>query len=211
MMTKTPYKNIYDVLKFNRFIVLTVVIASGISIITSSLISNKTVKDFMQGNFAIGIDGEVIPLRWHTEQEDLEVEVLDHLLLFHNYFYGIDAINYESNIEKALWLGDSSVDNVYRQKKADGVYNRIVQYSLVQKIISVKSEIDLKAEPYPFRTVTVFEVNRGTTVDTYELTTSGALIHLEKRNFPKNTHGLSITNFFENKLRKIESYESRKE
>ena len=46
-------------------------------------------------------------------------------------FYHIDASNYEKNLEKALWLGNSSVDALYRQKNADGVYNRLLQYSLV--------------------------------------------------------------------------------
>ena len=44
-------------------------------------------------------------------------------------------------LEKALWLGNSSVDNLYRQKKADGVYNRLLQYSLVQKVLSIDSQI----------------------------------------------------------------------
>ncbi|NNM17591.1 MAG: conjugal transfer protein TraK, partial [Croceitalea sp.] len=98
----------------------------------------------------------------------------------------------------------STVDAVYRQKKADGVYNRLMQYSLVQKVISIDSEIDLKAEPYPFRTTTVFQINRGSIIDTYELVTTGKILHLEKRNFPKNTHGLLITDYFENTLKKID-------
>jgi len=39
-------------------------------------------------------------------------------------------------------------------------------------------------------------------VDTYELITSGNLIKVD-RNFPYNTHGLLITNYFENSLKKI--------
>ena len=31
--------------------------------------------------------------------------------------FSIDASNYQKNLEKALWLGNGSVDNLYRQKK----------------------------------------------------------------------------------------------
>ena len=204
MHMKTPYKNIYEVLKTNRFIVLAVIIMAMLSTIISSVISYKMYDKSLNGSFAIGKDGEVIPLQWVQQKENLQVEALEHLRLFHTYFYDIDATNFESNIEKALWLGNSTVDNVYRQKKADGVYNRLMQYSLVQKVISIDSEIDLKAEPYPFRTTTVFQINRGSIIDTYELVTTGKILHLEKRNFPKNTHGLLITDYFENTLKKID-------
>ncbi len=201
---KTPYKNIYEVLKTNRFIVLAVVTMAMLSTIISSVISFKMYDKSLNGAFAIGKNGEVIPLQWVEQKENLEVEALEHLRLFHTYFYDIDVTNFENNIEKALWLGNSTVDNVYRQKKADGVYNRLLQYSLVQKVISIDSEIDLKAEPYPFRTTTVFQINRGSIIDTYELVTTGKILHLEKRNFPKNTHGLLITDYFENALKKID-------
>jgi hypothetical protein len=131
------------------------------------------------------------------------------LELFHNYFYNIDASNYLRNLEKALWLGNSSVDNLYRQKKADGVYNRLLQYSLVQKVLSIESQLDLQVEPFQFKTTTIFEINRGTVVDRYELVSTGNLIVVD-RNYPTNTHGLLITNYFENTLKKIKN-ENRKE
>lgn len=205
MHMKTPYKNIYEVLKTNRFIALAVITMAMLSTIISSVISYKMYDKSLNGSFAIGKDGEVIPLQWVQQKENLKVEALEHLRLFHTYFYDIDATNFEMNIEKALWLGNSTVDNVYRQKKADGVYNRLMQYSLVQKVMSIDSEIDLKVEPYPFKTTTVFQINRGSIIDTYELVTTGKILHLEKRNFPKNTHGLLITDYFENTLKKVDN------
>src|SRR5690606_6739343 len=154
--------------------------------------------------FAVNTDGSVIPLKLTNQRENLEVEALAHLELFHQYFYGIDTSNFETNLEKALWLGNSSVDNVYRQKKAEGLYNRLIQYSLVQKVKKIESELDLSKSPYPFRTTTIFEINRGSVVDVYELVTTGELIKVD-RQFPRNTHGLLITNFFENSLRKIQN------
>ncbi|WP_299547005.1 conjugal transfer protein TraK [Seonamhaeicola sp.] len=206
----TPYKNIYSTLKLNRFIVLTVVIGAVITCVVSVLMVMKLHKETVNNAFVVNTDGQVIPLKLVSQQENLGVEVLAHLNLFHTYFYDIDASDYEKNLEKALWLGNSSVDALYRQKKADGFYNRLIQYSLVQKVLSIESKIEIQKKPYRFETTTIFEINRGSIVDTYELTTSGNIIHVD-RNFPRNTHGLLITNFFENKLKKLENYEDREE
>jgi len=199
---KTPYKNIYKVLKLNRFIVLVVVVCGLLSSTFSIWMTFTTNKRALNSAFAINTDGSIIPLKLVTQKENFKVEALAHLDLFHNYFYNIDASNYERNLEKALWLGNSSVDNLYRQKKADGVYNRLLQYSLVQKVLSTNSQIEEQNGTYVFRTVTIFEINRGSIIDTYELISSGNLISVD-RNFPNNPHGLLITNYFENTLKKL--------
>lgn len=201
---KTPYKNIYTVLKLNRFIVLAVVVGAIITSTVSVILVFKLHRQIMNSAFAVNTDGSIIPLKLVSAQENLEVEALAHLELFHNYFYHIDASNYEKHLEKALWLGNSTVDALYRQKKADGVYNRLIQYSLIQKVVSIKSKVDVQVEPYAFETTCIFEINRGSIIDTYELNTTGKLIHVD-RNFPNNTHGLLITDYYEKTLRKIDN------
>ncbi|MFV8282593.1 conjugal transfer protein TraK [Christiangramia marina] len=199
---KTPYQNIYNVLKINRFIVFTVVICGMLCNIFSLWTAFSTSEKASNSAFAVNTDGSIIPLKLVTQKENFMVEALAHLSLFHQYFYNIDASNYEKNLEKALWLGNSSVDNLYRQKKADGVYNRLLQYSLVQKVISIDSEIEENDGISTFRTKVVFEINRGAIVDIYELVSTGKLIPVD-RQFPHNPHGLLITDYFENSLRKI--------
>lgn len=199
---KTPYKNIYAVLKLNRFIVLTVIVCALLSSTFAIWMAFTTNKKALNSAFAINTDGNIIPLQLITQKENFKVEALAHLDLFHTYFYNIDASNYKKNLEKALWLGNSSVDNLYRQKKADGVYNRLLQYSLVQKVLSIDSQIEEGNGIYNFRTITIFEINRGNIVDTYELVSTGNLTTVD-RNFPHNPHGLLITNYFENTLKKI--------
>ncbi|WP_179021817.1 conjugal transfer protein TraK [Winogradskyella forsetii] len=199
---KTPYKNIYNVLKLNRFIVLAVIIFAFLSSIFSVWMAFNMNKKAMNSAFAINTDGSTIPLKLVSQKENFHVEALAHLELFHNYFYNIDASNYEKNLKKALWLGNSSVDNLYRQKKADGVYNRLLQFSLVQKVLSINSKINENNGSYSFSTTTIFKINRGSIIDTYELVSTGNLIMVD-RNFPNNPHGLLITNYFENTLKKL--------
>ncbi|CAM4328099.1 hypothetical protein [Gillisia limnaea] len=199
---KTPYKNIYSVLKLNRIIVLAVVVAALFSSTFALWMAFDTNKKALNSAFAINTDGSIIPLKLVTQKENFKVEALAHLELFHTYFYNIDASNYERNLKKALWLGNSSVDNLYRQKKADGVYNRLLQYSLVQKVLSVDSKIKENEGSHSFTTISIFEINRGSIIDTYELISTGNLIIVD-RNFPNNPHGLLITDYFENTLKKL--------
>ena len=199
---KTPYNDIYAVLKLNRFIVFAVVLCALTSSIFCIWMAFSINKKALNSAFVINTDGTIIPLKLVTQKENFEVEALAHLELFHTYFYNIDASNYVKNLEKALWLGNSSVDNLYRQKKADGVYNRLLQYSLVQKVLRIDTKIEEQNGKYTFRTVTIFEINRGSVIDTYELVSTGNLITVD-RNFPNNPHGLLITNYFENTLKKL--------
>lgn len=199
---KTPYKNIHDILKQNRYVVWSLVIGTTVTCVVAILSLVKLHNGAMENAFMVNTEGQVIPLKLVSQRENLGVEALSHLELFHTYFYNIDASNYQKNLEKALWLGNSSVDALYRQKRSDGVYNRLLQYSLVQKVLQVDTELELSQEPYPFRTITRFQINRGTVTDTYELISTGKLIHVD-RNFPRNTHGLLITDYFEESLKKL--------
>ena len=159
---KLAYKNIYDILKLNRYVTITVTITALLSSAFSGVLVYTMYQEAMASAFAVNTDGSVIPLKLVSQKENLQVEALSHLALFHEYFYGIDDSNYEQHLEKALWLGNS------------------------------------------FETVTHFEINRGTVTDHYEMVSTGALI-LVDRNYPKNTHGLLITEYFESSLKKLDA------
>lgn len=199
---KTPYKNIARVLKNNRFVVITVTVMAFTTTAICSWFTYSIYQKALNSAFVVSTKGDIIPLTLVSQQENLRIEAKTHLKNFHHYFYGLSPTDYKQQLENALWLGDSSVDNVYRQKKADGVYNRLLQYALVQKVTSVQPEVDVSQEPYSFKVRTIFEINRGSVTDTYELITTGQLI-ITARNFPKNPHGLLITHFFENSLKKM--------
>ncbi|WP_431160810.1 conjugal transfer protein TraK [Flagellimonas beolgyonensis] len=207
---KTPFNNIVQVLQLNRWVVLSVVIVSGLVCSVSIMVVAKIHQNGLDHAFMVNGEGEVIPLQWVDQRQHLEVEALAHLERFHRWFYGLDAGSFETHMEKALWLGNNSVAEVYQQKKADGFYNRLLQYSLVQKVEHIESKIKMEGANMTFQTRIVLQIHRGAVTDTYELVTSGHLLQVE-RNFPHNPHGLLITDFFENSLRKLEDYESPKE
>ena len=194
-------------LRWNRWVVLSVVIVSGLVSLLSVLVVAGIYRESLDHAFMVSGEGEVFPLERGDQRQNLEVEALAHLERFHNWFYGMDAGSYEKHMERALWLGDASVAEVYRQRRADGFYNRLLQYSLVQRVVAIDSKMVMGEDYLEFRTRTQLQILRGSVTDTYELVTSGHLILVE-RNFPHNPHGLLITDFFENSLRNIEIHES---
>lgn len=85
----------------------------------------------------------------------------------------------------------------------------MLQYSLVQRVLNIDSQITESNGSYSFTTTITFEINRGVVVDTYELISTGNLIMVD-RNFPNNPHGLLITDFFENSLKKLNNENRQK-
>lgn len=199
---KTPYKNIYAVLKLNRLVVYTVVFCNLLMGSYAVWTVFRVHKQAQDKAFAVNTDGTVIPLAYKDQKDNLEVEALAHLKLFHTYFYDLNAGTYKDNLDKALWLANSSVDDLYKQKKTDGLYNRLLQYGLVQQVTGIESTLTEENGTYSFETQTEFEIKRGSTVDTYRQKTTGKLMSVA-RNFPHNPHGLLITDFYEATLQKI--------
>ena len=198
---KFSYQNIHNLFRINRIIVISVVVMAFASSGVSAWMTYQIHREALSNAFAIDTSGAILPLSWEEASKQREVEALAHLEQFHRLFYGIDAATFEEHLERALWWGDQSVNELYKQKKSDGLYNRLLQYSLVQKVVSIESHLQPGKEQLPFTTRLVFELRRGEVTDTYELITTGTLIPVE-RHFPHNPHGLLITEFFEKSLKK---------
>lgn len=200
---KFSYSNIHTLFRINRIIVLSVVSLAFVSSGFSGWMTYRMHREALDNAFAIDTEGAVHVLKWQPTSKNLRVEALAHLEQFHRYFYSLDAATFEEHLERALWWGDTSVSELYKEKKSDGLYNRLLQYSLVQRVTEVESKISRAEENIPFTTRLVFEVRRGEVIDTYELITTGTLIPVE-RQFPHNPHGLLITEYFEKSLKKLD-------
>lgn len=203
---KTPYKDIYTVLGTNRLIVIASLAVAFLSILSALFFAFFMHKKTLNSSYAINLDGSVLPIELRETKESFDIEVKHNLDMFHRAFYDLNANNYETQLEKALWLGNKSVDELYRDKKAEGVYNRLVQFNLVQKVIEIETQIDTRTLPFQFQTVVLFDVNRGNTVDHYQVITKGNLVKID-RNYPHNPHGLLITNFYEEQLKRLPNEE----
>ncbi|MGM0934568.1 MAG: conjugal transfer protein TraK [Bacteroidota bacterium] len=198
-----PYKNIFKSLKINRIITISIIGFAAIISIFSIYQVRRIHEKSLDKAFVIDPQGSVFPLQEVYHKEYLEVESRAHLERFLFFFYELNSINYRDRLSKALWLGDQSVDQLYKQKKEDGVYNRILQYSLLQKIEGSDFNVRIQGDKIHFTAEVILKITRGEVNDLYNLKVTGQLIKVARK-FPENPHGLLITDYYEQQLIKID-------
>ncbi|MGY5851138.1 conjugal transfer protein TraK [Salegentibacter sp. F14] len=197
-----PYKNIFESLRINRLITICMVGSATLISLFSLYQVREVHKEALNKAFVIDAKGAVLPLKEVYHKRYLEVESRAHLERFLLLFYELNSINYRERLSKALWLGDHSVDQLYKQKKEDGLYNRILQYSLIQEIENSDFRVTLEEGKILFTAVLILKISRGENIDRYHLTVTGKLIQVDRK-FPENPHGLLITDYYEKQLKKV--------
>lgn len=194
-----PKIDIYKTLIINRLVVWGLMISFvGSSAIFAFSINSLYAK---QLNTVLVLDsnGEVIPMKWMQRDENIKVEIKDHLEKFHTFFYQYDAYNVEKSLEKALWFGDNSIEQLYIKRKNDGWYSRVSSYGIKQTIEILPENIEILGndEPYSFRVKATLSITQDDQTVRYSFETTGLIIFVS-RNYPLNPHGLLITRFAEN-------------
>jgi hypothetical protein len=194
-----PKIDIYKTLIINRLVVWGLMISFvGSSAIFAFSINSLYAK---QLNTVLVLDsnGEVIPMKWMQRDENIKVEIKDHLEKFHTFFYQYDAYNVEKSLEKALWFGDNSIEQLYIKRKNDGWYSRVSSYGIKQTIELLPENIEIQgnSEPYSFRIKATLSITQDDQTVRYSFETTGLIIFVS-RNYPLNPHGLLITRFAEN-------------
>ncbi|HUX94379.1 MAG TPA: hypothetical protein VMV47_01490 [Bacteroidales bacterium] len=193
-----PKIDIYKILIVNRMVVWGLTIA----FIVSSAIFAFSISDLYSRQLntvlVLDTDGEVIPMKWMQRDENIKVEIKDHLEKFHTYFYQYDAFDIERSLEKALWFGDNSIEQLYIKRKNDGWYTKVSSYGIKQtiEILPENIEIEDDKEPYSFRVKAILSITQDEQTVRYSFETTGLIIFVS-RNYPLNPHGLLITRFAE--------------
>jgi len=131
------------------------------------------------------------------EKKDAEflISASSHLRDFTELFFAYDKKDCKLRVERALWMGDTSVEKIYNH--LSNWFISIRQESLVTKIIwrDVESDIQIgekKNNAFPFIARALLEIHQEREdKKTFELYLKGNLIEVSK-NFPLNPHGLLI-------------------
>jgi hypothetical protein len=144
-------------------------------------------------------------MKWMNRMENITVELKHHLDLFHRYFYEYDAFNVNKQMERALWLGDESVEQVYIKRSNDGWYNRVSMFNIDQRIEIAPEGITVSGtdEPFRFSVIAKLRIKQDKQETVYLFETAGTVIFVN-RNYPLNPHGMLIQNFTELRSTKIE-------
>ena len=203
--SKKPEQDIYKALRQNHLIVWLVVICAFSSVVIIKFKSDKTVKEALQKTLVLDSKGEVIPLSWIDRNENIHIEIQNHLDHFLRYFYEYDGMSYKRRIEEhALWLGDKSVEDLYIKRTNDNWYDKVKQFQITQTLFFNPEDIQVAGnkEPYRFRVDATLVIKQGLDKKAYQFTATGN-IALVDRNYPLNPHGLLITNFIEKSKEEI--------
>lgn len=168
----------------------------------------QAVSDVRQNVYMINPKGEVIPTELMNRRDNLEVEIKGHLSLFVENFYSLNQLNWEYKVlEKALWLGDLETQHIDRKNK--GYYNRFIQYNIEQKALLSDDEIQIKripgTEDYSFNIIVYISEYESNTLLRKFIVFAGGKARMTDRNFPKNTHGIWLYDFVEEKTLRDET------
>lgn len=196
---KKPEIDIYRSLKTNNLVVWGVLVLFFLSIIVNGTVLMKIYKMQMNNVLTFDKDGDVIPLSWVDRNENIHVEIKNHLEMFHRYFYQYDAYDYEERITKhALWLGDKSVEDLYILRKNEQWFDKVRQFQIKQQLFIDPNDITVEGdrEPYRFRVKATLIIEQGGNKNYYHFETTGSIL-LVGRNYPLNPHGCLISNFNE--------------
>lgn len=199
MKSQKPEIDIYRSLKRNNLIVWGLLILFFFSIIVNATVLFKIYNLQMNKVLTFDKDGEVIPLTWVDRNENIYVEIKNHLEMFHRYFYQYDAYDYEERIVKhALWLGDKSVEDLFILRKNEQWFDKVRQFQISQQVFIEPNEIMVVGdrEPYQFHVKATLIIEQGGNKNYYRFETTGNIL-LVGRNYPLNPHGLLISNFNE--------------
>jgi hypothetical protein len=193
-----PKIDIYKTLIVNRMVVWGLTIAFIVSSAIFAFSINDLYSRQLNTVLVLDTDGEVIPMKWMQRDENIKVEIKDHLEKFHTYFYQYDAFDVERSLEKALWFGDNSIEQLYIKRKNDGWYTRVSSYGIKQTIEILPENIVIEGnnEPYSFRVKAILSITQDEQTVRYSFETTGLIIFVS-RNYPLNPHGLLITRFAE--------------
>ena len=193
-----PKIDIYKTLIVNRMVVWGLTIAFIVSSAIFAFSINSLYSKQLNTVLVLDTNGEVIPMKWMQRDENIKVEIKDHLEKFHTYFYQYDAFNVEKSLEKALWFGDNSVEQLYIKRKNDGWYTKVSNYGINQTIEILPENIEIQgnSEPYSFRVKAILSITQDEQTVRYSFETTGLIIFVS-RNYPLNPHGLLITRFAE--------------
>jgi hypothetical protein len=195
---ENPKIDIYKTLLVNRLVVWGLVIAFIVSSAIFAFSINNLYSRQLNTVLVLDTNGEVIPMKWMQRDENIKVEIKDHLEKFHTYFYQYDAFNVEKSLEKSLWFGDNSVEQLYIKRKNDGWYSKVSTYGIKQTIEVLPENIEVEGnkEPYSFRVKAILSITQDEQTVRYSFETTGLIIFVN-RNYPLNPHGLLITRFAE--------------
>jgi conjugative transposon TraK protein len=137
-------------------------------------------------------NGKLLPAAATERASYLDVEVRDHVKMFHFYFYSLspDEQAIQRNVTKSLYLCDNSAKNEYDNMKESGYYSGIISANISQEIECDSVRVNMDATPIQFTYYGTIKIIRSTSVLTRSIITTG-FIRLTSPS-DNNPHGMLV-------------------
>jgi conjugative transposon TraK protein len=186
------FKNIDTAFQFVRLFALLFMIANvGISLFTIYR-ATATVQKGQQKVYVL-YNGKLMDALAVQRTDSLQVEIRDHVKMFHYYFYSLqpdDAVN-KRHLTAALYLADNSARQEYNNLTESGYYSNIISANISQEVPEYDSiQVDVNRNPYVFRYYGKLRIIRATSILTRSLVTEGYIRMTDISD--NNPHGMLI-------------------
>jgi len=202
----SKFKNIDTA--FRHIKLFTIVLILGcISIAVYALYTGSKIVSASQQRIFILANGKVLEAFAAERKDKVDVEIRDHVKMFHHYFFTLDPDDkvIQSNLNKALYLADASAKQQYENLKENSYYTNIISGNISQEMQADSITINTKIYPYYFLYKGQQKIIRPTTIVTRSLITEGYLRNVSRSD--NNSHGFLIERWrtLENKDINIEN------
>lgn len=140
-----------DIIVIGFFITLFLLFISFALLLISfqaKLINSRTAIDLS--------DGSVKQLTTIDAIKAREMEAYHQSRFFMDNFFEFDKSNYQTKLNRALWIGDNSVKKVYRDLLKNGWYNNVIDGNLRQYVSYKTEDIQINFDSKPYRVVIKF-------------------------------------------------------
>jgi conjugative transposon TraK protein len=148
--------------------------------------------DNYKNHIYILANGKALEAYAADRKDNIQVEIRDHVKMFHHYFFTLDPDDKEiqASITKALYMADKSAKVTYDNLKEQGYYNNLVSGNISQTIEVDSVQVDINQYPFYFKCYATERLERSTSTITRNLVTQGYLRNVSRSD--NNPHGFLI-------------------
>lgn len=140
-------------------------------------------------------NGGVLKAVASDRDENLVVELRDHLRTFHHYFFDLDPNEkaIKASMNQSFYLADGSARALFDDQVEKGYINGLVSGNVSVRVVLDSIWLDTHSEPYAFRCIGVQTLTRATSITTRSIITRGYVRNVNRAD--NNPHGFMIEHF----------------
>ena len=212
--------DVYKSLKTNQLITWGLLALSSIVTISAFVFSYSTYSYQMNNVLILNEKGENVPMTWIARRDNIDVELKQNVNVWVDRFYNYDYIELgkafskdeeiksHSKLELASWMITEVLFTKYK-KVYNTWWNDVTRNNIRQEASIIPGTLQVtKEEPYTFKATLLIKVSKGEFKEFHEQQIAGKIV-LATRDYPRNPHGMLITNYKESSRKQLNDYEEK--